>query len=492
MNSLIALICIIFVFTLVSLPHILSVRKHSKKQPQHLNRAKTLKRQDIKEFLRDVTSNDNLTLTALETAFKKFDAIPYHNLADGYEAYEDISYSLMKSNRLIEMDWAEGERAIFDYFDAMFDLDGIEIPDTVEMYLIKKEGEIKRGEAAEFVAALLRDTANKAGYEILHLNAGDDHYRFLLSPQEAAQKWNGAELGKFIKIEIPNWNVASDFAGFEAKKKRREPRSKLVRHLQKQSEKAQFSEDFTRKFKDEKANLLITLEKSNYQEEDTDQFRRAMNGHGFAIALFDMAAKSLGNNYFVKDFDFKAYSLGLYYKMIADRVSGFGNSGLSIVSVPTYVMFSLIGKLSGEKIWSAYANPYIQQILNSPTDNIKKISSQFPLMSFLLEEENLTEKAHDLLSETYKIDTRKDPKLLYDAMIQDRIKNTRLVPDLQVSIYSGAPFCFLPLEILYVSTLIELPLCADLLVLRDKLQELPIEIDEGIIALETYLAKTGK
>jgi len=105
---------------------------------------------------------------------KNPDSIPYRYLTDDYKAYEYISFSLVQTSRLIEIDWAEGEIAIFDYFSALFDLNAIEIADIIDAYLIKKEGQIKRGEAPELVAALLRETANTAGYEILHLNAGDD------------------------------------------------------------------------------------------------------------------------------------------------------------------------------------------------------------------------------------------------------------------------------------------------------------------------------
>ena len=113
-------------------------------------------------------------------------------------------------------------------------------------------------------------------------------------------------------------------------------------------------------------------------------------------------------------------------------------------------------------------------------------------MPLLLEEDNLAEKAHDILSKVYKIDTRAEPKRLYETMIEDRIRYTRLLPDLQMSIYSSAPFSFIPLEILYVSTLIDLPLSDDLMFLRDRLVKLPIETDGGIIALEQHLALTGK
>ena len=88
--------------------------------------------------------------------------------------------------------------------------------------------------------------------------------------------------------------------------------------------------------------------------------------------------------------------------------------------------------------------------------------------------------------------TRAEPKRLYEAMIEDRIRYTRLLPDLHMSIYSSAPFSFIPLEILYVSTLIDLPLSDDLVFLRDKLIKLPIETDDAIIALEQYLALASK
>lgn len=112
-------------------------------------------------------------------------------------------------------------------------------------------------------------------------------------------------------------------------------------------------------------------------------------------------------------------------------------------------------------------------------------------MPLLLEEDNIAEKAHDLLSKAYKIDTRTEPKRLYEAMIEDRIRYARLLPDLYMSIYSNAPFSFMPLEILYVSTLIELPLSDDLVFLRDKLLNLPIETDDGIFALEQHFVLTG-
>ena len=178
--------------------------------------------------------------------------------------------------------------------------------------------------------------------------------------------------------------------------------------------------------------------------------------------------------------------------MLAPRTGKFPPRDMSIVSVPTYVMFSLIGKLSGKAIWTQYAKPYIQKLRETQKDDLKRISSQFPLMPLLLEEDNLIEKAHDLLSSAYKIDTRKEPKRLYEAMIEDRIRYTRLRSDLYISIYSSDPFSFIPLEILYVSTLIELPLSDDLIFLRNKLIKLPIETDDGIIALERYLALLGK
>lgn len=491
MNHSIVVMCVLVLLALLLVVRVISNKARKKKGSQNETSFEILSDKEVREFLSDVTSDDPATLSAIDTAFNNPKTIPF-DFDNEARAYAFAGHSLNVANRIKEIDWAEGEIAIFDYFSALFDLNGIKIPENIEYYLIEKESEIKRGEAPELVAALLRDTANKAGYEILHLNAGDDQYRFLLSPLEVAQKWNGAALGKFIKVEIPRWNAPSDFVDYRVKEQRREPRSKLVRHLQKQSERAQFTEDYTRIFTDKKAALLAALERSNYQEEDTDEFQSAMSGHRFAIALFDMTAKSLRNNYFVKDFDFKAYSLGLYYKMLAPRTGKFPPIGLSIVSVPTYVMFSLIGKLSGETIWIEYAKPYIQKLIDSPQDNLKRISAQFPLIPLLLEEANLAEKAHDLLSKAYKIDTRTEPKRLYEAMIKDRIRYTRLLPDLHMSIYSDAPFSFIPLEILYVSTLIELPLSDDLVFLRDRLVNLPIEKDDGIIALEQYLAITGK
>jgi len=379
----------------------------------------------------------------------------------------------------------------------LFELNNIKIPDDIEYYLIEKESEIKRGEAPELVVALLRNTANKAGYEILHLNANDDQYRFVLASLAAAKKWNNATIAKSIKIEIAEWDVPSDFATFKAKKQRRAPRSKLVRHLQKQSERATFSENSQQRFSDDKTKLLTALEQYNYQEDDSEDFQiTMMGGHSFAVALFDIVAKSFGNNYFVNDFDSQAYALGLYYKMLAPRIRKYSrNGGISIISVPNYVMFSLIGKLSNEELWSNYAAPYIKELLDSQKDQLQKIVSQFPLMPLLLEDDNLVDKAHELLSQVYKqvykIDTRKESKLLYDAMIEDRVRYTRLLPDLHLSIYSQSPFSFLPLEILYVSTLIDLPLSEDLIALRDKLIKLPIETDEGIVALEKYLALNG-
>ncbi len=491
MNHSIVIICVLVALTLLVIVSVLSNKSRQRKNPRSENSFDMISDKAVKEFLSDVTSDDPATLSALNTAFDDPKVIPF-DFDNESRAYAFVGHSLTVTNRMKEVDWAVGEIAIFDYFKALFEMNDIKIPEHIEYYLIAKEAEIKRGEAPELVAALLRETANKAGYEILHLNAGDDQFRFLLAPLEMAQKWNGAALGKFIKVEIPKWKAPSDIADFKVKKQRREPRSKLVRHLQKQSERAQREEDYTGIFMDKKATLIAALEESNYQEEDTREFRNAMNGHGFAIALFDITAKSLGNNYYVKDFDFKAYSLGLYYKMLAPRTSKFLDGGMSIVSVPTYVMFSLTGKLSGEKIWTHYANPYIQKLLASQKDDLQRISSQFPLMSLLIEEDNLAEKAHDLLSESYKIDTRTEPKRLYEAMIEDRIRYTRLLPDLHMSIYSSPPLSFIPLEILYVSTLIDLPLSDDLVFLRDKLINLPIETDDGIIALERYLAEAGK
>ena len=311
MSFPVVIICFFAALTLLIVIGVLSGKAYKKKDSQNESTFEMLSDKDVRKFLSDVTSGDDATLSALNTALDNPKTILF-DFDNESRAYAFAGHSLNVTNRIIEIDWAEEEIAVFDYFSALFDLHDIKIPENIEYYLLEKGSEIKRGEAPKLVAALLRDTANKSGYKILHLNAGDDHYRFLLSPLEMAQKWNGAALGRFIKVEIPTWNLPSDFVDFKVKKQRREPRSKLVRHLQKQSERAQREQDYSRIFTDKKATLLAALEKSNYQEEDTDEFRRAMSGHGFAIALFDITAKSLGNNYLVKDFDFKAYSLGLY------------------------------------------------------------------------------------------------------------------------------------------------------------------------------------
>ena len=458
---------------------------------------KILSEADIKEFLNDVTSNDALTITALDASLKDPKSIPFE-FDKEFQTFAHITHSLNTTKRVKQVDWAEGEMAILDYFSALFELNGIKIPDNIEYYLIEKESDIKRGEAAELVPTLLRNAANKDGYEILNINGGDDQYRFVLSPLAAARKWNNASVGKalFAKIEIAKGDVPADFTTFKSKKQRRAPRSKLVRHLQKQNERASRSEDYKQIFIDKKVILLDTLEKAKYEKTDSSDFRISVGDNVFSIALFDFASKSLGNNYFVNNFDAKAYALGLYYRMLSLQIgylhSVKNQDRLSLVRVPTYVMFSIIGKLSGQTMWSYFANPYIQRLLDSENKDIQTIVAQFPLMSLLVETENLTDKAHNLLSTAYEIDTRAEPDLLYEAMIEDRIRYTKLLPDLYTSIYVAAPFNFLPLEILYVSTLIDLPLSKDLIVLRDKLRELPIETDEGIFALEKYLSLNGK
>lgn len=494
MNSVLLIIVICFSFVAL----IIFLKRHPQKTyviddvGKQDSASAMLSDSQARKFISDVTSNNSATLEVFDAALDNPKSITFE-IENEYRAYGYIAHALNVTGRIKEIDWATGEVAVFDYFCALCELDNIKIPDEIEYSLIEKEHEIERGKAPELVAALLRKPINQAGYEILNLNAGDDQYRFLLAPLKAAEKWENAVLGKHIKVEIPRWRLPVDFMANTAIKQRREPRSKLVRHLQKQSERASRDEDWNQLFLDKKQTLINTLEKSNYQEEVSDEFKQAMwIGSDSAIALFDTAAKSLGNNYFVDNFNFKAYALGLYYRMLAPRLQSFGGNRISISSVPTYVMFALIGRLSRQKIWTAYANPKITEILSSQNDQIKKITAQFPLMPLLIEQDNLAEIAHDLLSKAYKFDSRKDPALLYDFMIEDRIKYTRLLPDLHMSIFSSDPFSFLPLEILYVSTLIELPLSEDLIFLRDKLSELPVETDDGIIALEQYLALSGK
>lgn len=488
MTELILIACVLGIFALVSAKHILSVKLDDKKHGLYQNKQKLISSDaDIREFLSDVTSADTLTLSILEKSFNDPGSVPFLNRDD---AYEHIHHSLTKSSQIIEVDWAEGEIAIFDYFQALFELNDVRIPDKIEHYLLQKEKEIKRGDAPELVTALLRASANEAGYEILSLDMDDDQYRFIMAPIAAAQKWENTVLGKSIKIEIPQWPIQSDFVTFKGKNTRRASRSKLVRHLQKQCERACREDDSQQIFSDAKDTLLKALERTHYQGEESTDFLMETNGYTFSIALFDIAAKSLGNNYFVNEFDIKSHALGLYYKMLAPRTVNY-KTGLSIVDVPIYVMFSLMGKLTGEKIWTVYADPFIDKVLSNKDGQFKKIVNQFPLMPLLLEKENIAEKAHDLLSRTYNIDTRKEPERLYEEMTKDRIRFTRLLPDLHVSIYSTAPMSFLPLEILYVSTLIEMPLSDDLIVLRDRLSNMPVEVDRGIIALEKYFALSG-
>lgn len=509
MNFLIIIACCFAVLALLFIIKVLSGKKGASdeivkgrgpkaKPPKDNTPFEMLSDAEARKFLSDVTSGDAATLSAFDAAIKNPDllSLDFSFFEDGYDecrAYVFAGHALNVSGRIKEIDWATGEVAVFDYFSAMFDFDDIKIPDNIEYYLIQKEGEIKRGEAPELVAALLRDTANKAGYEILHLNAGDDQYRFLLSPSEAAQKWNEASLARHMKVEIPQWDVPADFTAFKNKKQRREPRSKLVRHLQKQSERAQREADSEKLFLEKKAAIIEFLEKCNYQDNDSEEFGKAMMGvNRLNNQQFDITAKSFGNNYFVDNFDTKAFSLALHYKMLAKQVDRFSGDGISILYVPVYVMFSLIGKLSGQTIWTEYAAPYIAKIMASEKDNVQRISAQFPLMPLFLEEGNLAEKAHDVLSKAYNIDTRAEPSLLYEAMIKDRIKYTRLLPDLMTSMYASEPLSFIPLEILYVSTLIDMPLSDDLITLRDTLSELPVETDDGIVALKRYLASKGK
>jgi|GEM_PF-3983222 len=444
-----------------------------------------------REFISDVTSKDVETLSAFDGGIKNPKSISFE-IENEFRSFGHIAHAMHVTKRIKEIDWAAGTSFVFDQFSALLELDGIKISDDVWSRLNKSEHEIKRGDAPEVIATLLRETANNSGYEILNLNAGDDQYRFLIAPSQAAKKWENAFLGKHIKVEIPLYILPPNFTNAKVKKPRREPRSKLVRHLQRETEQSARDEDSLQLFLEKKETLLRALNESDYRESDTDEFWQAMGGHSFAIAMFDIVAKSLGDNYFVNDFDFKAYALGLYYKMLAPRVQNFGQNRISIISVPTYVMFGLIGQLSQQKLWTAYSAPKIRDILDSEDDQMKKIAAQFPLMPLLLEDDNLAEKAHDLLSKAYDIDTRKDLDLLYDKMIEDRIQYSRLLPDLYISIYTNPPFSFIPLEILFVSKLIDLPLSQDLVFLRDKLSELSVETDEGIIALEKYLAQTGK
>lgn len=207
--------------------------------------------------------------------------------------------------------------------------------------------------------------------------------------------------------------------------------------------------------------------------------------HSIKIDLYRQVADSLGQNYNTKNFDSESYFLGLSYDVLARKTEPFPSSRISSISISAFVALALQGNISGNRSWKRFARPYLYEVLSSKDSQIKSVSEHFPLMSVLVSDDP-QKTAHQKIYEHYHLDSLKEPHLVFENLVTDRISNTRIRDNLFTAMYALPVLSYIPLEIIYLSTLIDFTLPDKLIALKEKLVGLEFVKDDALLALEAY------
>jgi len=203
--------------------------------------------------------------------------------------------------------------------------------------------------------------------------------------------------------------------------------------------------------------------------------------------LFRMIAQNMALSYDHGQLSLRLLAKALNYGVLGGQVY---KSGSSVV-VGNHVAYVIIGRMNNQSDWVNYALPRLKYFQTLEILNMQKLLKQFPMMDFICDNNPTTDKAHMFMNAAYGINSRVEPDVAYRALVDDHIKYTKLFKDVYTSIYASEPLNFLPLEIIYLSLFIDLPLDQELIDIRSSLQKLPEVKDEGIEALENYLSNNN-
>jgi len=204
---------------------------------------------------------------------------------------------------------------------------------------------------------------------------------------------------------------------------------------------------------------------------------------------FRFTAESMLKSYGAEGLDFEAFSKSLSYGVLADKV--FPVRTNSVVSVGPHIAYLIMGRIAKQSDWIDYALPRLRSFQSMQSENMQSLLLQFPMLEFICDESPTAEKAHKFMMQSYNIDSAVNPDLAYLAVTEDHIKYTKLYKDVYTSIYASEPLNFLPLEILYLSQFIELPIEDELVGIRERLKTLPLIKDDAMLALEAFVESSA-
>lgn len=256
----------------------------------------------------------------------------------------------------------------------------------------------------------------------------------------------------------------------------------FITHLKKQTKFTQKSLFPSFDLISEQEKLKLTLS-GTLSETERDLGLMGMNS--ISGIYFRLASENMASSYDASGLNFEAFSKGLSYGVLAKKVDPIQSN--SVVTVGRHIAYLIMGRVCNCADWVDYALPKLRSFQSMKGGGMPKLLEQFPMFEFICDDNPTAEKAHKFLKKVYEIDSLKEPHLAYRALVDDHIKYTKLLKDVYTSIYASEPLNFLPLEIVYLSLFIQLPLEDELIGIRDGLRNMEIVKDAGILALEKYV-----
>jgi len=200
---------------------------------------------------------------------------------------------------------------------------------------------------------------------------------------------------------------------------------------------------------------------------------------------FRLTAEKMINSYTLDKGSSELLSKAVSYGKLAQEVSPI--RAKSPIAKTPMIATLMLGRINNRVDWTLYAKSFLSSFRQSELSNNVKYFAQFPMIDFIFDDAPNEAKARAFVKDTYNIDSRADPEVTYNALVADHIKYTKLFKDVYTSVYASEPLNFLPLEILYLSLFIEMPMDKELFAVRDRLCNLPDVKDEGIEVLEEYI-----
>jgi len=153
---------------------------------------------------------------------------------------------------------------------------------------------------------------------------------------------------------------------------------------------------------------------------------------------FRLTAEKMINSYTLDKGSSELLSKAVSYGKLAQEVSPI--RAKSPIAKTPMIATLMLGRINNRVDWTLYAKSFLSSFRQSELSNNVKYFAQF-----------------------------------------------KLFKDVYTSVYASEPLNFLPLEILYLSLFIEMPMDKELFAVRDRLCNLPDVKDEGIEVLEEYI-----